>query len=225
MNKHFAAIIIQKIYRGYNSRLKTVINLIKGNGSEWSKLLLVYDIFGETLNANDMKTMKGKLYEIFFSQKSKLFNHVDRVGYDVICMGIKIEIKFKQTMLLTNKRNLQKTITFRCKNSNGSNSMNISKGNTAHIYVLLQRDAVGYVRGNDVLKNLHGVGDLDAKIPNNYVNLIWKSEKNIEINNNAYFNLSVIITELYQCICNSIWKDLNWRDELRQCLYSIAYTL
>ena len=74
MNKHFAAIVIQKIYRGYSSRLKTVIDLIKGNGSEWSKLLLVYDIFGETLNANDMKTMKGKLYEIFFSQKSKLFN-------------------------------------------------------------------------------------------------------------------------------------------------------
>jgi hypothetical protein len=222
---HKSIVTIQRIYRGYNSRLKTVINIIKGNRDEWNKLLMIYDIFGETLNANDMKTMKGKLYEIFFSQKSKLFKHIDRVGYDVVCLGIKIEIKFKQTMLLTNKRNLQKTITFRCKNSNGSNSMNISKGNTAQIYILLQRDAIGYVRGYDVLKHLHGVGDLDAKIPNKYVNLIWKYEKNIEINNNAYFNLSVIITELYKCICNSIWNNLNWRDELRHCLYSIAYNL
>ncbi len=222
---HKSIVTIQRIYRGYNSRLKTVINIIKGNRDEWNKLLMIYDIFGETLNANDMKTMKGKLYEIFFSQKSKLFKHVDRVGYDIVCLGIKIEIKFKQTMLLTNKRNLQKTITFRCKNSNGSNSMNISKGNTAQIYILLQRDAIGYVRGYDVLKHLHGVGDLDAKIPNKYVNLIWKYEKNIEINNNAYFNLSVIITELYKCICNSIWNNLNWRYELRHCLYSIAYNL
>tara|TARA_Y100000996_G_scaffold414873_1_gene407151 strand:- start:83 stop:760 length:678 start_codon:yes stop_codon:yes gene_type:complete len=225
MDENNAVLNIQKTFRGYNSRKNTVLNIIKGNPEEWSNLIILYGVFGESLNENDMKFMKGKLYEIFFSKKSKLFKHVDLEGYDIICMGIKIEIKFKQTMLLTNKRNLQKTITFRCKNSNGSNSMNISKVNTAHIYILLQRDAIGYVMGIDVLKYLHGIGDLDAKIPNKYVNLIWKYEKNIEINNNVPFNLSVIITEIYKCICNSIWNNLDWRNELRHCLYSIAYNL
>ena len=54
--------------------------------------------------------MKGKLYEIFFSQKSKLFKHVDLEGHDIVCMGIKIEIKFKQKMLLTDKRILKKIL-------------------------------------------------------------------------------------------------------------------
>ena len=187
-------------------------------------MINLYNIFGETLNANDMKFMKGKLYEIFFSEKSKLFKHVDRTGYDILCLGIKIEIKFKQKMLLTNQRNLQTRITFRCKNSNGSNEMSISKENTADIYILLQRDAIGYVKSCDVLRNLQGVGDLDAKIPNQFVNLIWAAPNNIQINNGE-FNLSEIITQIYQCICSSLWKGLNWRDELRQCLYNMAYNL
>ena len=224
MNEQYAATFLQKIYRGYKVRYNTVLKLINGNSNGWNKLIDLYNIFGETLNANDMKFMKGKLYEIFFSEKSKLFKHVDRTGYDILCLGIKIEIKFKQRMLLTNQRNLQRSITFRCKNSNGSSEMYISKKNTADIYILLQRDAVGYVNGTDVLRNLHGVGDLDAKIPNQFVNLIWTAPNNIQINNGE-FNLSEIITQIYQCICKSVWSNLNWRNELRQCLYTIADSL
>ena len=224
MNEQYAATFLQKIYRGYKTRYNIVLKLINGNSNEWNKLIELYNIFGETLNANDMKFMKGKLYEIFFSEKSKLFKHVDRTGYDILCLGIKIEIKFKQRMLLTNQRNLQRSITFRCKNSNGSSEMYISKKNTADIYILLQRDAVGYVNGTDVLRNLHGVGDLDAKIPNQFVNLIWTAPNNIQINNGE-FNLSEIITQIYQCICKSVWSNLNWRNELRQCLYTIADSL
>ena len=224
MDEQSAATVLQTIYRGYKARYNTVINLITDNNNEWIKLINLYNIFGETLNANDMKFMKGKLYEIFFSEKSKLFKHVDRTGYDILCLGIKIEIKFKQRMLLTNQRNLQRSITFRCKNSNGSSEMYISKKNTADIYILLQREAVGYVNGTDVLRNLHGVGDLDAKIPNQFVNLIWTAPNNIQINNGE-FNLSEIITQIYQCICKSVWSNLNWRNELRQCLYTIADSL
>ena len=224
MDEQSAATVLQTIYRGYKARYNTVINLITDNNNEWIKLINLYNIFGETLNANDMKFMKGKLYEIFFSEKSKLFKHVDRTGYDILCLGIKIEIKFKQKMLLTNQRNLQARITFRCKNSNGSNEMSISKENTADIYILLQRDAIGYVKSRDVLRNLQGVGDLDAKIPNQFVNLIWAAPNNIQITNGE-FNLSEIITQIYQCICKSVWSNLNWRDELRQCLYNMAYNL
>ena len=224
MNEQYAATFLQKIYRGYKTRYNTVLKLINGNSNEWNKLIELYNIFGETLNANDMKFMKGKLYEIFFSEKSKLFKHVDRTGYDILCLGIKIEIKFKQKMLLTNQRNLQRSITFRCKNSNGSGEMYISKKNTADIYILLQRDAIGYCKGYYVREHLKGTGDLDAKIPNQFVNLIWTAPNNIQINNGE-FNLSEIITQIYQCICKSVWSNLNWRNELRQCLYTIADSL
>tara|TARA_B100000405_G_scaffold298276_1_gene255079 strand:- start:247 stop:1086 length:840 start_codon:yes stop_codon:yes gene_type:complete len=224
MDEQSAATVLQTIYRGYKARYNTVLKLINGNSNEWNKLIELYNIFGETLNANDMKFMKGKLYEIFFSEKSKLFKHVDRTGYDILCLGIKIEIKFKQKMLLTNQRNLQRSITFRCKNSNGSGEMYISKKNTADIYILLQRDAIGYCKGYYVREHLKGTGDLDAKIPNQFVNLIWTAPNNIQINNGE-FNLSEIITQIYQCICKSVWSNLNWRNELRQCLYTIADSL
>ncbi len=223
--KKNAAIVIQKIYRGYSERIRTVFKLIQDNSSDWVNILTIYRIFGETLNSNDMKPMKGKIYEIFFSQKSKLFKHVDMIGYDIVCLGIKIEIKFTQNMLLTRQRNLKKTITFRCKNSNGSNEMNISNNNTAQIYILMQRDAIGYVRGKHVLKNLHGQGDLDAKIPKEYVHIIWASPNNIQINNDAEFHLPGIITDIYKCICNSVWRSLNWKTELKHCLYNIADNL
>ena len=218
------AIFIQKIYRGYNSRKKTVISIIKDNPLEWNNLINLYNIFGETLNENDMKFMKGKLYEIFFSQKSKLFKHVDLEGHDIVCMGIKIEIKFKQKMLLTDKRILKKNIDVRIKNSNGSGTIKITNKNTADIYVLIQRDAIGYVMGYNVRKSLYGIGDLDAKIPKNYLNLIWKLDNNIAISDGV-FNLSSIITDIYKCICNSIWKNKNWKEDLKLCLYNIADNL
>ena len=88
MNEQYAATFLQKIYRGYKTRYNTVLKLINDNSNRWNKLIDLYNIFGETLNANDMKFMKGKLYEIFFSEKSKLFKHVDRTGYDILCLGI-----------------------------------------------------------------------------------------------------------------------------------------
>jgi len=226
---HDAVIVIQRIYRGYIRRLKTVLDLIQDNPNEYSKLLHLYNIFGESLNSNDMKAMKGKIYEIFFSHKSKLFKHVDMIGYDIVCLGIKIEHKFQQKLLLTDVgRDLKTNITFMCKNSRESREMNISRENTAHIYILTQRDAIGYVRGNYVLKNLHGTGDKKAIIPNQYVNLIWKLDNNITISNGV-FNLSNIITEIFKCICNSIWKNEDWKEDwkedLKVCLYNIADNL
>ena len=223
-NMESHAITIQKLFRGRHSRINTVFRIIKDNPIEWNNLIKLYNIFGESLNENDMKFMKGKLYEIFFSQKSKLFKHVDLEGYDILFMGIKIEIKFRQQMLLTSGRNLKKNIEFRIKNSNGSRTIKLNRGNTADIYILIQRDAIAYVMGYNVLKCLHGVGDLDAKIPKNVIDLIWKLDTNITISNGV-FNLSNLITDIYKCICNSIWENKDWKENLKICLHNIADNL
>jgi len=220
-----SCILIQKIWRGYITRLNTVINLIERDKNDYNKLLKLYDIFGESLNSNDMKSMKGKCYEIFYTYKSKLFKHVDKVGYDIICLGIKIEHKFEQKMLLTNGgREFQKNITFRCKNSNGSGEIKPNRSNTAHLYVLTQRDAIAYVHSNHVLKNLKGKGDLNACIPNKYLKLLWKNDFNINIKNGE-FNLSKLINDIFQCISKSIWENKDWKLQLKECLYQIANNL
>ena len=59
------ATLIQKIWRGYITRLKKVINIIETNINDYNKLIKFYGIFGESLNSNDMKSMKGKCYEIY----------------------------------------------------------------------------------------------------------------------------------------------------------------
>jgi hypothetical protein len=221
----FKCIKIQACFRSYRTRYKIVTDIIKGSDSnDWNKLINLYNILGESLNKNDMKPMKGKLYELFITQKSKFFKHVDQLGYDIISFGIKIEIKFSQNMLLQDKkRELKKKITFRFKNSNGSGNINLTNENTANIYVLIQRDAVGYVNGYNVKKYLKSPngGDIDAKIPRDYINIIWKADSKITITNGE-FNLSEIITEIYKCICNSVWMGLDWKIQLKQCLYKIA---
>lgn len=220
MNNTDASIIIQKYLRSYLDRKKTVILLL--NRLDWSNLIKIYTIFGESLNSNDMKFMKGKLYEIFVATSNSHFIHVDKIGFDIVCFGIKIELKFSQNMLLTNGRELKKTITFRCKNSNGSQIMNISMSNTASIYALVQRDAIGWVEGYIVKKHLSGSGDLDAKIPKDKIQMLWKKQERIDIINLPQFDLSTMITRIYKCICTSIWNGEDWKDGLKCCLHQIA---
>ena len=215
---------IQKHIRGFIYRKKYVIRLLKEK-TNWIKLIELYNIFGESLNTNDMKFLKGKLYEYFVSSSNKIFVHVDQIGYDIIYKGIKIEIKFSQEMLLTKKRNLKKTIKFRCKNSNGSKKMTLNNTNTAHIYILIQRDAISYTTGYTVIKYLSGDGDLDAKIPNEHVNILWKSDDNINIKKIGDLDISNIISRIYNCVCNAIWKNIDWKKDLKPCLIKIANNL
>ena len=214
---------IQKTMRSYLSRKKTVIDII--NNIKWETLINLYNIFGESLNENDMKFMKGKLYELFIVNAHNYFVHIDMTGCDITCLGIKIELKFQQEMLLTKKRNLKKTITFRCKNSNGSNGAPLSTNNTSSIYILIQRDAIAYVNRDIVINNLRGTSDLDAKIPSGLINIIWKNDTNVEIVNSPKINISNIITKIYNCICKSLWNNSDWKQELKICLYNIADNL
>ena len=106
--------IIQKKWKDYicrkKIRLNNIIDILKK--LEWSKLLKLYEVFGDTLNGNDMKALKGKLYEIFISESSNNFKHVDISGCDIKCLlnNIKIECKFQINMLLTNKSRILKKI-------------------------------------------------------------------------------------------------------------------
>ena len=211
---------IQKTMRSYLSRKKTLIDII--NNIKWKTLINLYNIFGESLNENDMKFMKGKLYELFVANSHKYFVHIDKTGCDITCLGIKIELKFQQGMLLTTKRNLKKNITFRCKNSNGSNRTKLSLSNTSSIYILIQRDAIAYVTRDIVVNKLVGESDLDAKIPSDLINIIWKNNTNVEIVNSPQINISNIITKIYNCICKSLWNNLDWKQELKKCLYNIT---
>ena len=54
--------------------------------------------------------------------------------------------------------------------------MNISLSNTAAIYILVQRDAIAWIHGYNIRDNVHGTGDLDAKIPGGLLKgkILWK---------------------------------------------------
>lgn len=212
--------IIQKNVRGYLSRKALVIRLLREG--DWGKLPIIYSIFGESLNKADMRSMKGKLYELFISIANRYFKHVDQIGYDITCFGIRIEQKFTQNMLLNKKRELKPYISFRCKNSNGSKKMKLSKLNTASIYILTQRDAIGFVYGYDVLNHLQGSGDLDAKIPSEFVHLLWKKEEQVDTNQGHQIDISDIITKIFTCISYSVWNAEDWKASLKACLYKIA---
>ena len=220
--KYRVAVIIQKNIRSFLSRKRTVIKILET--IDWSKLIDLYNIFGESLNSNDMKFMKGKLIEIFVSTSHKCFNHVDEIGYDLTCLGIRVEMKFSQYMILSEKkRELKKNIGFRFKNSNGSNEMKLTLSNTASIYVLVQRDAIAWCDGYDVITNIKKKkGDLDVKIPCEKINLMWKNSTNVEKIDTPELNLSEIINQIYTCVTTSIWKNEDWRIGLKGCLKKIS---
>lgn len=222
-DKILQIITIQKHYRSYLSRKKIVIDIIKK--IDWKILIELYNIVGESLNENDMKFMKGKLYELFVVNSHKHFVHVDKTGCDITCLGIKIEHKFKQELLLTKKRDLKPNIDFRFKNSNGSNKTKLSLNNTSSIYILTQRDSIAYTTRDIVIKGLKGKSDLEAKIPSELVNIIWKNNTNVEIVKEPQINISNIITMIYNCICKSLWNNKDYKIELKKCLHEIADNL
>ena len=123
------------------------------------------------------------------------------------------------------KRELKKNIGFRFKNSNGSNEMKLTLSNTASIYVLVQRDAIGWCDGYDVITNIKKKkGDLDVKTCEK-INLMWKNSTNVEKIDIPELNLSDIINQIFTCVTTSIWKNEDWRIGLKTCLRGISEKL
>ena len=127
-------IIIQKHFRRYFCMKKFVIKILQN--TKWEKLINIYKIYGNSLDTNSMKFIKGYIYEQFICFSNLYFNHIDKNGIDIKYKCIKIECKFEKQMLLTNvERRLKKNISFRFKNSNGSNNIkiNLQKIGRAHV--------------------------------------------------------------------------------------------
>ena len=197
------------------------------NNITWDKLLDVYKTFGETLNANNMKFVKGTIYELFCVLSDENIKYVNKDGYDCLYKNkIKIEIKFTQNMLLTKKnKEIKNIISFRFKNSRGNNKIILDETNTADIYILIQREAIGYVLKNDVITHLKGQKDLDAKIPNKFIKMLYKYDNNINEIDFDIINISKIQYNMLNNILYSIWHELDIKKELKECLYKIADNL
>ena len=193
-------------------------------GGRWSAITGIYRSFGNTLNANDMKAMKGKAYEYLIQNSLHTLEYVDQPGYDLRCRetGIKIEVKSKHDLLLTGGRNLKKNITFRLKNSNGSNQMSLNEENTADIYILLQQDAIAMTTRESILTNISGTGDLTAKIPKESVELLYHSLEPVQLPENPVVNLPEIIKKIMRCVTVGIWNGSDIREQLKECLHQIA---
>jgi hypothetical protein len=61
----------------------------------------------------------------------------------------------------------------------------------------MQRGAIAWCEAGDIFdiikekyKNAENIGDIDVTIPSEYVNLLWKSEKELVLHNNPSINLS-----------------------------------
>ena len=230
-----AAQLIQRRYREFNKkeRINKVIDLLKRK--DWSCLYLLCRTFGNTLDKNSMKAIKGRIFEVFIQYCDPDCIHVDESGFDITILGIKIEIKTGKSLLLTNVGGvLKKNVTFRFKNSNGSGKMKISDFNTADIYLLINTAntyAIAYVEKETVLKNIkkEKIGDLDAKIPNEVINVLhignnevskqFNSVKNIEL------NLDQIFMQIIKSVVNSIWKSQDIKKNLKKCLIDISNNL
>ena len=174
-----------------------------------------------------MKFLKGTIYELFCVLSNENIKYVNKDGYDAIYKNkIKIEIKFSQDMLLTKKnKELKNIISFRFKNSRGNNKIILNDMNTADIYILIQRDSIGYVLKDDLLNNIKGEKDLDAKIPKQYINMLYKYNDNINNINLNIINIPDIIYKIINNILYSIWYSLDIKEELKECLYKIADNL
>ena len=196
-------------------------------GVDWSPICNIYRTYGRTLNANDMLAMKGKVYEYFVSNSLPSLVHVDQLGYDIQCSetNVKVEVKSSHNLLLTNKRRvLKKTITFRMKNSNGSGEMSLNEENTADIYILVQQDAVAFTTREYVLANMSAPngGDIEAKIPNEYVELLYKADEPVQLPEQPTINLPEIIKSIISCVNVALWNNKDIREQLRNCLHQIA---
>ena len=201
-----------------------LMQMFREIGGRWSAITGIYRSFGNTLNANDMKAMKGKAYEYLIQNSLPTLEYVDQPGYDLRCRetGIKIEVKSKHDLLLTGGRNLKKNITFRLKNSNGSNQMSLNEENTADIYILLQQDAIAMTTRESILTNISGTGDLTAKIPKESVELLYQSPESVQLPENPVVNLPEIIKKIMRCVTVGIWNGSDIREQLKECLHQIA---
>lgn len=215
----------------YYNNLDAMISKIRA--IDWSPICRIFQTYGKTLNSNDMKAMKGKVYEDFISKAIPSFDHVDQIGYDIRCRdtNLKIEVKSGHDSILqksTRNRHLKKkTITCRMKNSNGSGPMKINEDNTADIYILVQQDAVAFTTREYVLAHMHAEhgGDIEAKIPNEYVELLYRSDEAVQVPENPTINLSEIINRIISCINVAIWNGGDIRSQVRNCLHEIADNL
>jgi hypothetical protein len=202
-----------------------LMQMFREIGGRWSAITGIYRSFGNTLNANDMKAMKGKVYEYLVQNSLPTLEHVDQPGYDLLCRetGVKIEIKSSHDLLLTrNGRELKRNITFRFRNSNGSNRMELTEENTADLYILLQQDAIAITTRENVLSNITGSGDLTAKIPKESVELLYQSPEPVQLPENPVVNLPEIIKKIMRCVTVGIWNGSDIREQLKECLHQIA---
>ena len=197
---------------------------------DWKVLESVYNTFGTSLNTNDMKNLKGKVYEIFVTHSHYNLRHVDQIGYDLITInGVKIEIKTLLNMFrdLGRKRpGIKKNISFRFKNSNGSGKIKIDQNNTADIYLLIQSAGnvgIGYVLGDVVKKYIPDKdGDIDVKIPNEYINMLYLSNKELAAPEEIKIDIPSIINRLLTTSIQSLWSGININKALSEELHRLG---
>ena len=208
--------------------IEKVVEILKS--IDWKVLESVYNTFGNSLNSNDMKNLKGKVYEIFVTHSHVSLLHVDKIGYDIITInGVKIEIKTSINMfrnLGQKSTSLKKTIGFRFKNSNGSNKIKIDQSNTADIYILIQSAGtvgIGYILVDVLKKNIPDQnGDLDAKIPNEFINMLYLNDKESTPPEEIIVNIPNIINRLLNTSIQSIWSGININKALSEELHKLG---
>ena len=176
-----------------------------------------------------MKAMKGRVAEIFVQGSLPTLELVDAIGYDLICneTNVKIEVKSQHNLLLTpGNREIRDIIKFRFKNSRGNNRMTLDETNTADIYVLLQQDAIGITTREFVLGHRREVSDgIDARIPNDYIELLYQTDEAVQLPEEPAVNLPDIIKSIMLCVNSCIWNGGDIREQLSECLHNIAYNI
>ena len=210
-----------------NENIQLVMNRLRA--VDWTPIHRIYPTYGNTLNENSMKTMKGRIAELFVQKSLPTLDHVDQTGYDLICneTNVKIEVKSQHNLLLTpGNREIRDIIKFRFKNSRGNNRMTLDETNTADIYVLLQQDAIGITTREFVLGHRREVSDgIDARIPNDYIELLYQTDEAVQLPEEPVVNLPDIIKSIMLCVNSCIWNGEDIREQLRKCLHDIADTL
>jgi hypothetical protein len=208
----------------YEEDLNKVISIFKAK--DWKYLSNFNDTFGNTLNPCCWRALKGMIGEIFINESDSIFEHVDSIGYDLIAhLSHKIKIECKSTPIL-NKNDIKSFIRFRLKNSNGSGRMNITKDNTADIYICYCTSAIGYVTRDIVLQSVPAdhIGDIDVKIPKENFNVLYQNNDPIS-SPEPIINIPELITTIFKCISRAIWDGNDTRQELKNCIHEFADNL